>query len=168
MPPIYVEGRSYEEFSRDLDVWLLLKVATAEEQGPLLFRTLSPRAKAACKTITLDQIGSKDGFKLIRDKLDKLYLKDANQRIFVTLDRFEKFKRPAGMTMDEFLVEFENLHTEVKSKECTYPDGVLAYRLIKAANLSDDKEQLCRATVETGKWSYESVLNQLKKFLVIL
>ena len=67
------------------------------------------------------------------------------------------------MTMSNFILQFENLHNKVKAHKCTYPDGVLAYRLMKAANLSTKDEQLCRATVETGKWSYETVVDQLKK-----
>ena len=141
-PPVYQEGKSYEEFKRDLDIWLLLKVASAEEQGPLVYRTLTGRAKAACNDLTVTQIGSNEGLNLILKRLDKLYLGDENQRIFLALDLFEKFKRPPSMSISNFIIEFENHHNKVKAHKCTYPDGVLAYRLIKAAQLSHDHEQL--------------------------
>ena len=162
-PPVYREGNSYEEYTRDLDIWLLLKVATKAELGPILFRTLTPRAKASCRDLSVEQVGSPEGFDLIRKRLDKLYLNEVNQRIFATLDTFEKFRRTGDMSINNFIIEFENLHNMVKSHNITYPDGVLAYRLIKAANLSSEHEKLCRATVETGKWTYEAVIDQLKK-----
>ena len=162
-PPVYVEGDSYEEYKRDLEIWQLLKVATAEEEGVIIYRTLTGRAKASCKDLTPAQIGSANGLKEIKKRLDKIYLPELNQRVFVVLDTFEKFKRSGSMTMSNFITEFENLHNTVKTHNITYPDGVLAYRLMKAANISPEHERLCKATVETGKWSYEAVCDQLKK-----
>ena len=162
-PPNYREGDSYEEYKRDLEIWQLLKVATDIEEGPLVYRTLTGRAKAACNDLTVNQIGAKNGLALILERLDAVFLVDENQRIFVALDEFEKFKRPSSMTMTNFILSFENLHNKVTTHNCKYPDGVLAYRLIKAANMSSEHERLCRATVGTGKWSYKAVVDQLKK-----
>ena len=162
-PPMYKEGISYEEFKRDLEIWQLLKVANAEQEGPLVYRTLTGKGKVACNELTIQEIGSKDGLKLIKQKLDKVYLTDENQRIFLTLDEFEKYKRSPSMTMSSFILGFEHLHSKVTAYHCTYPDGVLAYRLLKAANVSNDHEQLIRATVATGKWTYQTVVDQLQK-----
>ena len=161
--PKYVEGNSYLEFKRDLAIWQLLKIAKPEEEGPLIYRSLTGKAKFSCNDLTVEQVGSKDGLKLILQRLDKLFLGEANQRIYYALDEFEKFRRTPSMTMTDFIFNFENLHNEVNKYKCSYPDGVLAYRLLKAANLSNEHERLCRATVATGEWSYESVVNQLKK-----
>ena len=62
-PPIYKEGNSYDEYKRDLDIWLLLKVSSAEEQGPLVYRTLTGKAKAACRSLTVAELGSANGLK---------------------------------------------------------------------------------------------------------
>ena len=162
-PPIYKEGNSYAEYTRDLDIWLLIKVAQPEEQGPLVHRTLTGKSKAACRDLTVTQIGSANGLKLIRERLDKLYLGEQNLRIYNALDSFEKFKRPSNMTVSDFIFEFESLHAVINDHKCQYPDGVLAYKLIKAANLSTENERLCRATVATGEFSYTTVVEQLKK-----
>ena len=162
-PPILREGESYEEYKRDIQIWQLLKVASDVEEGPLVHRTLNDRGKAATAKLTVEQIGAKNGLKLILDELDKVYLIEENQRIFTCLDEFEKFKRSGNMTMSNFILAFESLHNKVQKHKCTYPDGVLAYRLIKAANMSAEHERLCRATVETGKWSYKAVVDQIKK-----
>ena len=96
-------------------------------------------------------------------KLDKIYLPEKNQRTCAILEKFEGFTRSPGMTMSGFIIEFERLHCQLKEYGCTYPDGVLAFRLMKSANMSKEHESLCRATVETDKWSYETVKQQIKK-----
>ena len=166
LPPPFLEGKgSYENYKKELEIWQLMKTCSAEEQGAIVFRSLrnNEKAKNAALELTAQQIGSKDGLELILGKLDKVYLGDENLRIITSLDQFENFKRSPSVDMTTFLLEFERLHGKLKSHQITYPDGVLAYRLMKAANISHEHEQLLRATVETGKWSYNSVKQQLKK-----
>ena len=35
-----------------------------------------------------------------------------------------------------FVLDFERLHNELEKFQIVYPDGVLAYRIMKAANMS--------------------------------
>ena len=162
-PPVYQEGHSNEEYKRDIQIWILLKVATREESGLLVYRTLTGRAKASCNDLTPDEIASEDGLDLILQRLDTLFLGDDNLRIYRDLDVFEKFRRVNGMSMTDFILEFENLHNKIRSHEISYPDGILAYRLIKSANLSGYHEELLKATVATGSWNYATVDDQLRK-----
>ena len=67
------------------------------------------------------------------------------------------------MNMSNFIIEFERRHTKVKSHDCKYPDGVLAYKVLQAARLSQEHEKLCKATIATGQWSYKAVIEQIKK-----
>ena len=90
---------SYEEFKKEIEVWQLLKAATKYEEGPLIFRQLTGRAKAAAHELSVAEIGAEDGLKKILGKLDELYLADKNQRICVDLEAFEKFKRTSTMSM---------------------------------------------------------------------
>ena len=163
LPPEFREGNNYEAYKKELEVWKLMKTCSAQDQGPFVFRSLKGRAKIAANELTVTEIGSENGLDLILGKLDKLYLTEKNQRICSVLEQFESFRRSPSMTVASFVLDFERLHNSVKGYEITYPDGVLAYRLMKAANMSKEHEQLLRATVETGKWSYESVKQQLGK-----
>ena len=162
LPPELKEGY-YEAYKKELEVWQLMKTCSATEQGPIVFRSLGGRAKIAAHELTVAEIGSDKGLDLILKKLDGLYLSDKNQRICSVLERFESFRRSPSMTMSNFVLDFERLNNKVKSFDVTYPDGVLAYRIMKAANMSREHEQLLRATVKTGDWSYESVKEQLSK-----
>ena len=163
LPPQLSKDTTYENYKKELDIWKLLKSCSEEEQGPIVFRTLTGKAKSAALELTTQEIGAKDGLSKILGKLDRLYLADDNQRTCAILEKFESFKRSSTQTMSSFILEFEGLHNQLKNYGCTYPDGVLAFRLMKNANMSQDHERLCRATVETNKWSYQAVKQQIKK-----
>ena len=162
LPPQFLEG-SYESFKKEIDIWKLLKTCNDIEQGPIVFRSLTGRAKIAALELSAEDIGSKDGLDKIIKKLDKLYLPESNQRTCAVLEKFENFRRSPTMNMSGFILEFERLRNQLKGYGCTYPDGVLAYRLMKSANMSKEHEQLCRATIATDKWSYSAVLEQIRK-----
>ena len=162
-PPVLCEETGYERYKLEIEIWQLLKVCSKQEEGPLIFRTLPEKAKSTVISLGAAAIGSETGLQQILAKLDTLYLSDKNQRIFQALDAFEKFRRPGTMDMNTFVLEFQKLHDKVSQYNCVYPDGVLAYRILKAANISTEHESLVRATVETGKWSSKSIIEQLSK-----
>ena len=162
-PPIWQEEQSWEDYKKEIEIWELMKSCEATLQGPFLFRVLTGKAKEAANELTKEQISANNGLQLIIDKIEGCHLVDKNERIFTELERFEKFKRNSSMSMSNFLTEFERLHNKVKSYDCQYPDGVLAYKLLLAANLSLGNERLCKATIATGRWSYGSVKEQIQK-----
>ena len=162
-PPQFSKHTSYETYKKEIKIWQLLKSCKDEDEGPIVFRTLTGKAKAAALELTVEQIGGKDGLKKILDKLDGLYLPEDNQRTCAILEKFESLRRSPSMTMSSFIMEFERIHNQLKDYGCTYPDGVLAFRLMKSSGMSKEHEQLCRATVATDKWSYKTVKEQIKK-----
>ena len=64
------------------------------------------------------------------------------------------------MTFPKFIVEFNALHREVKKFKLNFDDGILAYFLLAAANLSDDHERLVRATASLN---YNAMKDTLQK-----
>ena len=51
------------------------------------------------------------------------------------------------MSMTDFVNGFERMHHKLKQHKMELPDGVLAYRLLKSAHLSEKHEQLARPTL---------------------
>ena len=64
------------------------------------------------------------------------------------------------MNIVDFINEFERLYNNIKKYEMELPTGILAYRLLKSADISEDKQQLARATL--SEFSYECMKRQLK------
>ena len=87
--------------------------------------------------------------KKLIEKLDSLYLEDINQSAYAAYESFEMYRRPKDMNMKEFLNNFERLYNKLKVYQMELPDGVLAYRVLKSANLSEENEKLARATITT-------------------
>ena len=76
-----------------------------------------------------------------------MYLKDENNSAFEAYESFENYQRPSDMDMTTYINAFERLYQKAKNFKFELPDGVLAYRLLKSANLSSEHEQLARATL---------------------
>ena len=68
------------------------------------------------------------------------------------------------MSIEDYINAFERLYLKAKAHKMELPDGVLAYRLLKNANLSANHEQLAKATLSS--LSYDSMKVQLKIFFI--
>ena len=65
------------------------------------------------------------------------------------------------MTIAKYCCEFEKRLSKVKTSGTTLSEPVLAFRLLKSANLTEHQESLVRATI--AKIDYKSMVLQLKK-----
>ena len=118
------------------------------------------RQKKACSNIKVEDICGARGYELIMAKLEEVFAKDKEQELFNSCREFETFKRKPEMSINEYITEFERLYGKLSSENMTYPDSVLAYKLLINANISEEKQQMCRATM--GKLSLENITKQLK------
>ena len=57
-------------------------------------------------------------------------------------DMFETFHRSAGMSIADYLNEFEQLYNQTKHCDMELTTGVLADRALKHANITLEKQQL--------------------------
>ena len=64
------------------------------------------------------------------------------------------------MDIKDFLNEWERRYDKCKQKKATWQDCVLAYKLLKAANLDQEKQSLIRATINA--LSLEEVKKQIR------
>ena len=65
-----------------------------------------------------------------------------------------------SMTMHNYIIEFEK-STKLKEYDIVLTDAVLAYRLLKSANITEVKEQLARVSLTELK--LKNMKDQLKK-----
>ena len=160
-PPAYKTGEDYDKWCKKLRIWQEFTSLDAEKQGPALFLTLEDEAQDAVLELETEKIKAKDGVETIIACLDKLFKKDKTQSAFEALEAFEGYKRPKDLCIADFCNEFERLYNKTKTYGTTVSDDVLAFRLLKAANLPSHQEQLAKATV--GELKLENMKAQLKK-----
>ena len=81
------------------------------------------------------------------DKIKSIYAKDIHPLAYMAYDKFETFHRPVEKSIVDYLNEFERLYNQIKHYDMELPTGVLAYRVLKNANITHEKQQLVRATL---------------------
>ena len=65
------------------------------------------------------------------------------------------------MSMKDYMIEFERLLSKTKAHGSNMSEDILAYRLLRSANISQHHEQLARATI--SDLNYQNMKLQLKK-----
>ena len=80
---------------------------------------------------------------------------------YQAFNSFLTFKRPSTMSIQAFLNEFNKHLFTTKTYGTTKSDYILAYQLLKSANLSTHHEKLIKATIPDLQYNIKKV--QLKK-----
>ena len=160
-PPRMTEDSSYERWKKEVALWEIFTELKEEKRAAAICLSLSGRARDASLELPIEDLSAKDGVLRLITKLDSLFLKDIDQRTYIAYDNFEKFKRHYGMNITDYIIEFEKLNHKIQEFKIVLPDQVLAYRLLKNADIGPEKEQLARATLK--KLTYNDMKAQLKK-----
>ena len=160
-PPILVDEAGYREWKDDLEIWELFTDLDKVKRGPAVYLTLSGRARDCVRELTKEQIGAQNGVKQIVDKLDKVFLKDKDTQTFVAFETFYNYRRSSGESMTDFIVQFEYLTHKMTKQEIVLPQGVMAFLLLKASNISIENERLACATC--AAMTYENMKASINK-----
>ena len=100
------------------------------------------------------------GVESLIEEFDKLYLKDSQYSAYKAYEQFDKFCRLKSMIISNYIIKFECLDNKIKNFNMTLPDGLLAYKFLNNANISEQHKQLVGATVTEVK--YENMKDQIK------
>ena len=159
-PPLLSSCKTYADWKKLIHIWTELTSLDKKKQGPALVLTLEGKAQEAALELSQEDITDEDGVEQILTRLDKIYEKDKLTEKFNAIERFEGYKRVKESTIREFLVEFDKRLHRIQDY-IKYPEDLLAYRLLKAANLEPTHEKLIKATITDLK--YDDVRNKLVK-----
>ena len=130
-----------------------------EKKAPVIFLTLTGQTREAILELDLDTLPVDSGVENLIKPLDNLYLKDRDLLAYEAYEAFEKFKRPPSMTINNYIREFKCL--KIKNYDMGLSDGMLAYKFLNNANISEHHKQLVQATLNELK--YNTMKEQLKK-----
>lgn len=160
-PPVLVDETTYAEWKNDVQIWQLFTDLAKKKQGPAVYLSLTGHARECVRDLTPAVIGGDDGVQAITDKLDTLFLQDENTLAYIAFKEFYDYKRPSGVNITDFLVRFEYIHHKLGKHSVTLPEGVQAFFLLNAANVSEENERLARATC--GTLTYANMKACIKK-----
>ena len=105
-------------------------------------------------------IGKETGFDEIIAKLDAVYLKYENTRAYVAFKEFYEFKKASGENFSEFIVKYEHLYHKLTQYKMDLPEGVQAFFLLNAANMTEENEKLAGTTA--GKLTYSDTKETIR------
>ncbi|GAB1599884.1 hypothetical protein Ahia01_000265900 [Argonauta hians] len=159
-PPIFEDGADFYEWEREIEIWALVTDIPEEKQAAAIYLTLEGKAKDCCKSLKVSELKGASGTEKLMTKLKQLYAIDNEQRIYQAYEEFENYTRPTNISMTDFLNEWERRYNQLKARDIELPDAVLAYRLLKSAKLSSEKQALVRATV--SKLTLADMKKQIK------
>ena len=159
-PPELNDDKSFTDWKKEVEFWQIATDVKPEKQGAMIFLSLRGKSREAVRELSKDEISTATGVDEVIKKLDTLWKEDANLEAFNAYERFEKFKRPSNMSVNEYIVAFERLNNKLIATKTELPEGVLAYRLLKSAGLTEEQEQLSKATVQ--EFTYKAMCSKLK------
>ena len=121
--------------------------------------SLDEKIRKTCSDIKVKDLNSEHGADILVNNSKSLFAKNINQAPYLAYDKYETFKRPTDMSM----IDFINIKYEME-----LPTRVLAYRLLKSVEISEDKQQLARATLtsflyECMKWQLKAIYDNLSQ-----
>ena len=153
----------YAEWKEEVYIWseFVVDKTPMTKQGLALFLSLEGDARKAAAKVKLVDMKKADGLQTVLKELDKFFLKDKDREAFLSYDKFHTFKRPAGMSVKDFLIKFELLRNTCCSHEVEISDKIIAHQMLESANLPPSKKELVKTTLTT--FSSDNMRSQILK-----
>ena len=137
----------YENWKKEIIIWQHIPKLESKKQALAIFLSLKGKARETILEIDIESLNKEDGVEKVLVQLDKVRFKDKIELVYQAYDTFEKFKRPSEMSIAAFVVEFERLYCKAKACNMVWPNGNLAYKFLRNANVSSSHTKLVRTTI---------------------
>ena len=160
-PPSLSKYKTYEDWLKLIKIWRKFSDLPVNRQGAALVLSLEDESLDAVLEIDESDISKENGINFIIERLNRLFKKNSTVIKYQTLEAFITSKRPSNMPIQAYLNEFDKRLFKTKSYGTVTSDDILAYRLLKSANLSGYHEELVKATIPNLQ--YDIMKDQLKK-----
>ena len=169
--PEFTDTKSYERYKQELLAWRRVTHVDKKKQGITVALSLPEEHKSKIREqvfeqLTLDVLDQNDGFDKLVDFLDKELGKDDLADCLDKFEEFEDFRREKEQTIVEHIAKFDQLYRRIESKQMTLKSEILAFKLIRKANISKDERMLVMTGMDFWKRDslYDQAKSSLKKF----
>ena len=128
-PPAFTDGKSYETWKNEIHMWQSLTELAKDKQALAISLSLSGRARDAAMEMDLADLSTDDGVDKLLTELDKLFLRNKVDLAYATYKAFDQFTKSSDMSMNDYVIGFEQRYNKAKKHVLTYTDAVLAFKL---------------------------------------
>ena len=160
-PPILDDLENYEQWKEDVLMWKEITDLSKNKQALAVHLTLKGQAKEIANQLATDEKKMDDGLNRLLGKLDEAFLKEPERRKFMAYQDFEECVRKDGISICDFMREFDTKYFKMKAKGMVLPDEVLAFRLVKNSRLTEVQRDQVMAS--TKPLSFKEVRATLKR-----
>ena len=161
--PPQLEPGNYTSWRKEMVFWEHVTNVDKKKHAATVFLTLTGKTREVILEMLPTDLNEKDGLGKLYGKLDELFKEDENKAALETYDKFERYSRLSEMIIADYLIEFDRMTAQLKLHKIILPEPVLAYRVLRSANLTNDREKLIRVTV--SELMLKSMAFQLKKVM---
>ena len=170
-PPALVKGKCFEIYRKKILAWGELTDLPKSKQGIVVALSLPENHETHIRERVLDQIPLKDlktddGLTILLNFLDKHCGKDELVDSLEKYEDFESFEREDGQSILNFISMFDFKYKRIERKNMKLAPEVLAFRLLKKANLTRAEKLLILTGMdfENKPALYEQAKKALIKF----
>ena len=170
-PPALNKGKCFEIYRKEILAWGELTDLPKYKQGIVVALSLPEDDETQIRERVFDQIPlqdlkTDDGLIILLNFLDKHCGKDELVDSLEKYEDFESFEREDGQSIQNFISVFDLKYKKIEQKNMKLAPEVLAFRLLKKANLTRTEKLLILTGMdfENKPALYEQAKKALIKF----
>ena len=142
VPPAFDEKKSYKSSKNEVEIWRLVTDLDKKKQALAVALLLTRRARDSRKEIAAGDFNKDDGMTTLLMKLDSVFLKEEKDRQYEAYTEFDRITKGNGVSMVDYIVEFERRYNRIRQFKMELLDAVLAFKLLDTAGLHIKDKQL--------------------------
>ena len=148
--PTLDNGGNYETWKSDVLRWTKVTSVAPSSHALIIHFSLNGKAKVASDQIPDELLSTKDGVDILLAALDKIFLPHREYREYKTHREMKRIHRLPGASINDFLVEYDQLYTKFSELCGPMSDSNAAYSLLEACRLPQEKEDTIMANIKGG------------------
>ena len=116
--------------------------------------------------ITITDLKAENGFETLLAFLDRELQKDDISANYDKFNDFEEFRRSPDHSIHEYITKFDQLYNRIVKRKMNLPSSILAFKLLKCANLTTDEHMIVLTGMNYDKANtlHEQAKKYLKKY----
>ena len=149
------------KWKEDVLMWKEITDLSKNKQALAVHLTLKGQAREVANQVSTADKKKDNGLDILLEKLDESFLREPERRKFMAYQDFEECVRKEGVSICDFMREFDTKYFKMKEKNMELPDEVLAFRLVKNCKLTEMQRNQVMAS--TKPLSFKEVRATLKR-----
>jgi len=160
LPPKFDEKNSYECWKNEMAMWLLVTDLEKPKQALAVALSLTGKARETALEVPAADLNKDTGMASLLTALDAVFMKEAKDSAYEAYSNFDSFRR-SGISISDYVFEFEHRYNKCRKHNMTLPDAVLAFKLLDNAGLNVKERQL--ALTATSDLTFASMKGSLRR-----